>query len=38
LVGRQYSSFFPSGQGGVSPPGSVKNKISYFVCKVAFTN
>jgi len=38
LVGRQDKSFFPSEQGGVIPPGSVKNKLPYFVCKVAFTS
>jgi len=31
-------SFFPSEQGGVLPPGSEKNKLSYFALKVAFNN
>jgi hypothetical protein len=30
LVGRQDSSFFPSGQGGVIPPGSEKKQTFLF--------
>lgn len=34
LVGRQYSSFFPSGQGGVSPPGSEKTNFPILSAKL----